>query len=64
MVLDIPLLLENKINIKSCVLIFVDAKKNDIEKNLKKRKNYNLNLFNKLRKIQISLKSKKINQIL
>ena len=58
-VLDIPLLLENKINIKSCVLIFVDAKKNDIEKNLKKRKNYNLNLFNKLRKIQISLKSKK-----
>ena len=58
-VIDIPLLLENKINVKSYVLIFVDAKKNDIYKKLKKRKNYNINLLNKLRKIQISLKFKK-----
>lgn len=57
--LDIPLLLENKINTKSYILIFVDAKKKNIEKNLKKRKYYNRNLLNKLRKIQISLNSKK-----
>ena len=58
-ILDIPLLLENKINIKSYILIFVDAKEKNIEKNLKKRKNYNRKLLNKLRKIQISLKSKR-----
>ena len=58
-ILDIPLLLENKINTKSYILIFVDAKKKNIEKNLKKRKYYNRNLLNKLKKIQISLKSKK-----
>ena len=58
-ILDIPLLLENKINTKSYILIFVDAKKKNIEKNLKKRKHYNRNLLNKLRKIQISLNSKK-----
>ena len=58
-IIDIPLLLENKINTKSYILIFVDAKKKNIEKNLKKRKYYNRNLLNKLRKIQISLKSKK-----
>ena len=58
-ILDIPLLLENKINTKSYILIFVDAKKKNIEKNLKKRKYYNRNLLNKLRKIQISLNTKK-----
>lgn len=58
-ILDIPLLLENKINTKNYILIFVDAKKKNIEKNLKKRKYYNRNLLNKLRKIQISLNSKK-----
>ena len=58
-ILDIPLLLENKINTKSYILIFVDAKKKNIEKKLKKRKYYNRNLLNKLRKIQISLNSKK-----
>ena len=58
-ILDIPLLLENKINTKSYILIFVDAKEKNIEKNLKKRKHYNRKLLNKLRKIQISLKSKR-----
>jgi dephospho-CoA kinase len=38
-VLDIPLLLENNINTKKDVLIYVDSKKMDILKNLKKRKN-------------------------
>ena len=38
-VLDIPLLLENKINKKKDVLIFVESKKSEILKRLKKRKN-------------------------
>ena len=56
-VLDIPLLLENKINKKKDILIFVDSKKSDIEKKLKKEKilikNYLINLkkFNFLHNI-------------
>jgi dephospho-CoA kinase len=37
-VLDVPLLLENKIEKKTNILVFVDAKKKEIIKNLKKRK--------------------------
>ena len=58
-ILDVPLLLENKINIKNYILIFIDAKKTDINKNLIKRKNFNLKLIRKLRKIQLPLKTKK-----
>ena len=58
-ILDIPLLLENKINRKSDVLIFVDAKKNDIYKRLKKRKNFNVKLFKKLKNIQLPIEYKK-----
>tara|TARA_B100000902_G_scaffold360280_1_gene376785 strand:+ start:171 stop:743 length:573 start_codon:yes stop_codon:yes gene_type:complete len=57
-VLDIPLLLENNINKKGDVLIFVDSKKSDILKKLKKRKNFNKRLFNIFRKIQFSSKYK------
>ena len=39
-ILDIPLLLENKINKKKDVLVFVESKKSDILKRLKKRKNF------------------------
>ena len=53
-VLDIPLLLENKLNKKGDVLIFVDSKKSDILKKLTKRKNFNKKLFNKFQKIQLS----------
>jgi len=35
-ILDIPLLMENKINKKNDILIFVDAKKKEINKRLKK----------------------------
>ena len=64
--LDIPLLLENKLNRKNDVLIFVEAKKNLINKKIKKRKNYNKKLLKKLKKIQLSLeyKRKKSNFIL
>ena len=53
-VLDVPLLLENKLNKKSDILIFVDSKKSDILKKLLKRKNFNKKLFNKFKKIQFS----------
>ncbi len=58
-VLDIPLLLEGKINNKKDVLIFVDAKKKEINKRLKKRPNFNKKIFNKLRKLQLPLEIKK-----
>ena len=58
-VLDIPLLLENKINKKNDVLIFVDAKKSQIYRRLKKRQNFNLKLFKKLKKIQLPVEYKK-----
>ena len=58
-VLDIPLLLENKINKKKDVLIFVESKKSEILKRLKKRKNFNTKLFNNFKKIQLSLDFKR-----
>tara|TARA_B100001029_G_C14908699_1_gene365149 strand:- start:188 stop:763 length:576 start_codon:yes stop_codon:yes gene_type:complete len=58
-VLDIPLLLENKIAKKNDILVFVDAKKKEIIKNLKKRKNYNLKIIKILKKFQLSLNYKK-----
>ena len=58
-ILDIPLLLENKINKKNDILIFVQSKKSKILKRLKKRKNFNKKLFNKFKKIQLPLDYKK-----
>ena len=58
-ILDIPLLLENKINNKKDILIFVESKNKDIAKRLEKRKNFSRNLFNKFRKIQVNLDYKK-----
>ena len=58
-ILDVPLLLENKLNKEGDVLIFVDSKKKDILKKLKKRKNFNMKLFNKFNKIQFSSAYKK-----
>ena len=58
-ILDIPLLLENKINKKNDILIFVESKKIDIEKRLKKRVNFNRKLLNKFKKIQFSSSYKK-----
>ena len=53
------MLLENKINKKNYILIFIDAKKKNIINNLKKRKNYNLKIINILKKFQLPLKIKK-----
>ena len=57
--LDIPLLLEGKINRKKDVLLFVEAKKKDIIKRLKKRNNFNPLVFKKLKKLQLPLETKK-----
>jgi len=58
-VLDVPLLLENKIAKETNILIFVEAKKKEIIKNLKKRKNYNLKIVKILKKFQLPLNYKK-----
>ena len=58
-ILDIPLLLEGKINKREDILLFVQAKKKDIQKRLKKRHNFNLKIIKKLRKLQLPLEIKK-----
>ncbi len=58
-ILDIPLLLENKINKKKDILVFVESKKSDIFKRLKKRDNFNKQLFKKFQNIQLSPSYKK-----
>ena len=58
-ILDIPLLLENKINKKSDKLIYIDSNRVEILKRLKKRKNFNLKLFKKFKEIQLPLDYKK-----
>ena len=58
-ILDIPLLIENKIFNKNDILVFVDSKKKDIDKRLKKRLNFNDKLVSMFRNIQLSTKYKK-----
>ena len=58
-ILDIPLLLENKINKKKDILVFVKSKKLEIAKKLKKRKNFNQKLLKKFKSIQYSTNYKK-----
>ena len=58
-VLDIPLLIENKINKKNDILIFVEAPKKQINKRLKKRHNINLKILKKFRKLQLPVEIKK-----
>ena len=58
-ILDIPLLMENKINKKNDILVFVDAKKNEINKRLKKRPNVNLKIVEKFKKLQLPVEFKK-----
>ena len=58
-ILDIPLLLENKINKKKDILVYVQSKKSDILRNLTKRKNFNPKLIKKFKEIQLPLAYKK-----
>ena len=58
-IFDIPLLLENKLNKNDYFLIFIQAKKEKVIKNLKKRNNYNSRIIRILKKSQLSLVDKK-----
>ena len=58
-IFDIPLLLENNLYKEKDILIFIDSKKKDIEKRLKKRKGFNPKLINKFQNIQFSVEYKK-----
>ncbi len=65
-ILDVPLLLENKINRKKDILVFIESKKMQILNRLKKRKNFDYKIIKKFRKIQLPLdyKRKKSNFII
>jgi len=65
-VLDIPLLLENKLNQKGDIIVFIQTTKMEVIKRLKKRNNFNLDLLNKFKRIQLppSYKKKKSNFII
>ena len=54
-ILDIPLLLENKINKKGDMLVFVKSNKKDVLKRLKKRPGFNNKLLIKFKKMQLPL---------
>tara|TARA_B100000674_G_scaffold324007_1_gene270095 strand:- start:75 stop:662 length:588 start_codon:yes stop_codon:yes gene_type:complete len=58
-ILDIPLFIENKLNKKNDILIFVDSKKNKVLKRLKKRANYDTEVLKNLKENQTQLLKKK-----
>ena len=58
-ILDIPLLLENKIYQNKDILVFVESKKSDILKRLRKRNNFNQKLFEIFKDIQLPSDYKK-----
>ena len=58
-ILDIPLLLENKINKKQDILVYVQSNKSLILQRLKKRKNFNNKLLKKFKNVQYSSVYKK-----
>ena len=54
-------MLENKINTKKDILVFVNSRKKDIMKRLRKRPNFNAKLLTQFKKIQLPLEYKKKN---
>ena len=58
-VLDIPLLIENKLYNKKDILIFVKSKQNKVINRLRKRKNFSKKILSNLRKNQASLLKKR-----
>ena len=60
-ILDIPLFLENKINDKKNILVYVQSNKYSILKRLKKRKNFNQKLLKNLKLLNIQLVIKRRN---
>ena len=62
-ILDIPLLIENKLNKKNDILVFVDAKKKEINKRLKKRSNNTIKILKKFQ-LPVEFKKKKADFII
>ena len=58
-ILDIPLLIENKLYNKKDILVFIKSNQNKIINRLKKRKNYNKKILLNLRKNQANLLKKR-----
>ena len=65
-ILDIPLYLENKLNKKKDIIIFINSSMSKVNKRLKKRKNYNKFIFQRLKDLQFSpdLKRKKSKYVI
>ena len=57
-ILDIPLLIENKLYAKGDVLIFIKASKSKVIDRIKKRRNYDKKIINKLNLNQTTLLKK------
>ena len=58
-ILDIPLLLENKLNEPEDVIICIEAQQKMLDKKLQQRPGYNKKMVSMLRKIQLSIEEKK-----
>ncbi len=58
-ILDIPLLIENKLNNKKDIIIFIKSKKSKVLNRLKKRPNFNQKLIRKLKENQVILSKKR-----
>jgi len=58
-ILDIPLLLENKLNELEDVIICIEAQQKMLDKKLQQRPGYNKKMVSMLRKIQLPIEEKK-----
>ena len=58
-ILDIPLLIENKLNKKKDIIIFINSKNSKVLKRLKKRRKFNQKLIKNLRENQVMLSKKR-----
>ena len=58
-IFDIPLLIENKLNKKKDIIIFIQSKNSKILERLKKRPNFNKKLIGSLKENQVMLSKKR-----
>ena len=58
-ILDIPLLIENKLNKKNDILLFIKSNKKNVLKRLKKRPNFDVNILKNLKNNQVNLLKKR-----
>ena len=58
-VLDVPLFLENKLNLNTDILVFIDPSKYKMRSKLKKRKNFNIKIYKLLKSLQLPVGLKK-----